>query len=395
MHALRGCPSVLLFRARIPAGNPLAEANGSRMEAAGVRAREVAKVVATALAVVAAAALVVVVLLHTSTTVRWVIAAIFLALALSPPVGYVERLSVGGRNPPRWLAILIVYLVFFAFFVFVVLQVIPPIVREVEGLASKLPTYVHDFETWAESNQSFRDLNAKYHITQVLTQQAQGLPSHLGDAAGDAGSLTVEVAKNLVGAITVLALAFFLILDRGRLYMTAAGALPGEASGRARRIGEGVYRVVKSYVSVTLLLAVAAGIFTWLILELLGIDLAIPLAVILAFFDLIPLIGLTVGGILIAIAVGLTSFPGGLIVWVVAFLAYQQLQDRVLQPLLFKGGAVKLNPAISIVAVLAGAELAGLLGALIAIPVAGSIGVVIAELAPAKPSEDALQPAEG
>jgi predicted PurR-regulated permease PerM len=366
------------------------------MESAQVQARTVAKVVVTALAVVAAALLLVVVLLHTSTTLHWLVTAAFLALALSPPVGFVENRSIRGWHPPRWLATLVVYLAFFAFFAFVVLEVIPPIVSEVKGLATKLPGYIHDFKVWAADNQAFQDLNAKYNITQTLNQEAQTLPSHLGDAAGAAGSLTVSAAKNLIAAITVLALAFFLILDRGKMYLRIADALPENAAGRWRRVGEGVYRVVKSYVSVTLLLAVIAGLFTWGMLELLGVPLAIPLAVILAFFDLIPLIGLTVGGILIAIAVGLTWFPGGLIIWLVAFLVFQQVQDRVIQPLLFKN-AVSLNPAVSIIAVLAGAELAGILGALIAIPVAGSIGVVITELArdAASPEPAPVAPDQG
>jgi predicted PurR-regulated permease PerM len=352
------------------------------MDAAQVQARAVAKVVLTALAVIALALVLALIVLNIRTTLRWVVAAIFLALALAPAVSLVERARIRGRVPPRWLSILAVYLGFAVFFVFVVLQVIPPIVREIEALASKLPTYVSDFEKWAEQNDQFRELNDKYDITATLSEQAKQLPSRLGDAAGEARDVSVTLIHNLIAAITILAIAFFLLLDRGQLYMRAVGRLGGEAAERGRRIGEGIYGVVRSYVTVTVLLAIAAGIFTWLMLELLGVPLAIPLAVLVGFLDLIPLIGLTLGGLLVAIAAGLTDFPTALIVWGVAFLIYQQLQDRVIQPILFRGGAVRLNPAISIVSVLVGAELLGFLGALIAIPVGASIGVVFNELFP-------------
>lgn len=363
------------------------------MEAGRIQARAVAKIVITALAVIAGALVLVLIVLNARTTLRWVVAAIFLALALAPAVQLVERGRIRGRSLPRWLAIIAVYLGFAVFFVFVVLVVIPPIVREIAALASKLPTYISDFENWAEQNDKFRELNDKYHITSTLTDQAKNLPSHLGGAATEARDVTVTLVHNLIAAITILAIAFFLLLDRGQLYLRAVGRLPGDAAERGRRIGEGVYRVVRSYVTVTVLLAVAAGVFTWLMLELLGVPLAVPLAVLVGFLDLIPLIGLTLGGLLVAIAAALTDFPIALIVWGIAFLVYQQLQDRVIQPVLFRGGAVRLNPAISIISVLIGAELLGILGALIAIPVGASIGVVFNEVFPPRTPEPPPRPA--
>jgi predicted PurR-regulated permease PerM len=130
---------------------------------------------------------------------------------------------------------------------------------------------------------------------------------------------------------------------------------------------------------INLLLATVAGLFTWLVLSLLGVDIAVPLAILVALFDLVPLIGLTIGGLFVAVVVSFDSFPTDLIVWVVAFLAFQQVQDRVVQPMLY-GRAVRISPRIAIVALLAGAQILGILGALIAIPVAASIGAVVGEL---------------
>jgi predicted PurR-regulated permease PerM len=350
------------------------------MRADRIQARAVAKIVLVALFWSAIALLIAIALLHTRTTLKWVAAAVFLALALDPAVGFIQRAWPGGGKMPRVLAILVVYMLAAAAMVFLVLHVFPPIVHDIEGLAHKLPRYVHDLEDWANNNKQFQDLNAKYHITAKLSQEASTLPSHLSSGASTLGSFTVSLLEHLLAAITIIALTFFLLLDGRGMVERGTGRLPDGQRERARRIANRVAEVVKAYVSVNLLLAIAAGMLTWGFLEAEGFHLAVPLAVLVAFLDLIPLIGLTVGGFSVFAVLMIDGGPGDAIVWLILFLVYQQLQDRVIQPLLYKGGALKVNPAVAIVAVIVGANLAGVLGALLAIPTAASLGVVIDEL---------------
>jgi predicted PurR-regulated permease PerM len=349
------------------------------VDAARIQARAVAKVAAISLAVTAAAVLLAIVVLHVRTEIRWILASIFLALAMNPAVDRLEALRVRGRKVfPRWLAILCVYVAVLALFVFLVLQVVPPIIREFENLGSKVPGYVHDFREWANQNQQFQDLNHKYDITQTLSQQASTIPSKLGAAAGDIQSVTVSILEHLLAAITILALTFFLLLDGRNQGERLLGRMSPQTAARVRRIATRIAGVIKSYVTVNLVLAIAAGVFTWLVLELLGVDLAVTLGVIVGFLDLVPLIGFTVGGFFVAIVAAFHNFPAALIVWLVLFLVYQQVQDRVIQPLLYKN-AVRVHPAVAIVAILVGGQLAGILGALLAIPTAATIGVLIDE----------------
>ena len=351
------------------------------MRAEGIEARAVAKVVLVALFWIAIAVLLAIAILHTRTTLQWVAAAIFLALALDPAVSLVQRAWPGAdRRMPRALAIVIVYLLALAALVFLTLQVFPPIVHDIEGLAHKLPGYVRDFEDWANNNQQFQELNEKYDITLKLSQEASTLPSHLSSGASTLGSFTVSLLEHLLAAITVITLTFFLLLDGRGMVERGTGRLPTEQRDRARRIANRVAVVVKAYVSVNLLLAIAAGFLTWAFLEAEGFHLAVPLAVLVAFLDLIPLIGLTVGGFSVFGVLLIDGGPGDAIIWLILFLIYQQAQDRIIQPLLYKGGALKVNPAVAIVAVIVGANLAGILGALLAIPTAASLGVVIDEL---------------
>jgi predicted PurR-regulated permease PerM len=297
------------------------------MDSRSISSRAVFKVVAIVLVALGFALLLNHVVVEVKTTIRWVCAAIFLALALSPLVDLVERATVRGRWLPRWLAILVAYLIFLAGFVFLVLQVIPPIVREVEQLGSQLPTYVKDFENWANNNEQFRELNDKYDITSVLSQQASQLPAKLGDAAGAAKEITVGILNNVIEAVVVLTLAYFLLLDGGHHFERVTGRIRMPERERVRRVGRRIAGIVRSYVSVNLLLAALAGVFTWLALELLGVELAVPLGVLVGFLDLVPLIGFTVGGLLVAVVAALHDFPTALIVWAILFVVYQQVQE--------------------------------------------------------------------
>jgi predicted PurR-regulated permease PerM len=204
----------------------------------------------------------------------------------------------------------------------------------------------------------------------------------------------VSLLEHLLAAITVITLTFFLLLDGRGMVERGTGRLPSEQRERARRIANRVAEVVKAYVSVNLLLAIAAGVLAWIFLEIEGFHLALPMAALVAFLDLIPLIGLTVGGFSVAIVLLIDGGPGDAILWLAIFLVYQQLQDRIIQPLLYRGGALKVNPAVAIVAVIVGANLAGVLGALLAIPTAASLGVVIDELVLSGPPSARPEPAE-
>ena len=143
------------------------------MDVIGIQSRTVIKVVAIVIVAIGVAVLLNHVIVEIKTTIRWLCAAIFLALALSPLVDLVSKARVRARSLPRWAAILVAYVLFFAVLTFLVIAVIPPIIHEVSQLGSKLPTYVKDFQQWAKDNEEFRQLNHKFHITSLLTQEAQ------------------------------------------------------------------------------------------------------------------------------------------------------------------------------------------------------------------------------
>ena len=123
-------------------------------------------------------------------------------------------------------------------------------------------------------------------------------------------------------------------------------------------------------------ISVLAGLVTYVTLRILEVPFALPLAILFGFFDLIPLVGATLGGILVGIVVAFVNFPVGLIVWVAVLILYQQIENNLIQPLVY-GRAVELHPLIVIVAILIGAALLGVLGALMAIPAAAAVQAVV------------------
>lgn len=293
----------------------------------------------------------------------------FLAVALGPPLDVLVR-----RGLHRATAILAVYVVILGAIVGVGLLVVPPIVSQVESLAADAPGYVRQLR----QSSTFRKYDDKYHITKSLTNQAATLPKRLGQAAGALQSVTVGVFSALVQLVTVLTMTFFFLLDGERLVAFAL-RLSGRREARYRVIAEEIYRSVSGYVAGNLVISVIAGVVTYVTMTLLGLPFAVPLAVLLAFLDLIPLVGASLGGLVVGIVTLFNDFPTSTIVWVVVFIVYQQFENNVLQPLVYRR-TVNVPPLTVIVAILIGAQLLGVLGALIAIPVAATIQIVAKDI---------------
>jgi predicted PurR-regulated permease PerM len=324
-------------------------------------ARAVARTVLVAAAVAASLYL----LYRIRSVVALVFIAVFIAVALGRPVDFFER-----HGLKRWLAILTTYLAVLAAMVVLGLLVVPPIANETNKFVKNVPGYVDDLR----KSKTIRDYDKKYHVTDKLRQGAEKLPTKLGAAAGALQTVTVGVFSALIQLITVLVLAFFLLLDGKRAVDWAFDELGPMRGPRYRRMADDVYRSVGGYVIGNLLISVIAGLGTWIVLYILGVPFAVPLAVLMAFLDLIPLVGATIAGILIGIVAAIHNFPGDLIVWTIYLIVYQQVENNAVQPTVYRR-TVQLHPLVVIVAVLIGSSLLGILGALVAIPVAGGLQI--------------------
>lgn len=350
------------------------------MDHSQVSARAVAKVVLIVAAVVAG--------LYLAYLIREVIGlfliAIFFAVAITPAVNWLNR-----RRVPRWVAILLVYISIGASIFGIGLLIVPPLVNGVTDLSDNLPGYVNDLR----NNDTFREYDNRYHITEKLKQQAQQLPTKLGDAAGTLRDVTVGVFNRFVQLFSILVITFFLVKDGHRLLGFLYRQVPPERSRRLQKIAGDISDAIAGYVFGNFVISVLAGLVTYVTLRILGVPFATPLAILFGFFDLIPLVGATLGGILVGIVVAFVDFPVGLVIWAAVLIVYQQIENNLVQPLVY-GKAVELHPLIVIVAILIGAALLGVLGALMAIPAAAAVQAVVRDYWRFRHGEEPLPPDE-
>ena len=328
------------------------------------------------------------VLLYTLYLVRSVLGllliAVFLAVALGPAVDRIKRLKL-----PRAASIIAVFLSLFLAIFLIGLIVVPPIVDEVGAFADDVPNYIDDIR----ANDTLRDYDDKYDITKKLEDQASSLPSRLGDAAGALQAVTVGVFSTVLQLVTVLTITFFLLLDGGRIVNFILAQTRTHHQARMRAVAADIYGATGGYVAGALTLATAAGLSTYILLSILNVPFAVPLAVLMAFFDLIPLVGSTIGGVLVGLVTLFADFPQDTLVWVVFVVAYQQVENNVLQPLVYRR-AVNLHPLAVITAILIGSNLLGVLGALVAIPIAAAIQITLKDIWANRPSS-VIDPAGG
>ena len=304
--------------------------------------------------------------------ISWIIIAVFLALALNPAVEFFER-----KGLRRGFSAAAVFLLALAAISLLGFLVMPPLVSQVRDFIEAVPGFIDEL-TKGRGPLGF--LQEDYEIVDRVRAaiEEQGAGGVLGVAA-PAQAIAASVVTAVVGIITIVFLTFFMLLEGRRTVDRFLTLLPESARPRWERVGRDIYRTVGGFVSGNLLISLIAGTASVIVLFVLGSDYAVALGVVVAIFDLIPLAGATIAAVLVStVAFIELGWVKGVIV-AVFFLVYQQLENHVLQPVIY-GRTVQLSPLAVLIAVLIGAELAGVLGALAAIPVAGTLQAVFREL---------------
>src|SRR5438105_1247073 len=301
----------------------------------------------------------------------WVFIALFLALALNPAVDRLER-RYGGR---RGLATGTVMLAAVAVIAAIGALFIPTLVDQVSGFARKVPDYLDDL-TKGRGRLGF--LQTKYHLVDKARDALhEGGAKKLFGLTGTAVAITKSVITAVVATVTIVFMTFFMLLEGPTWIERLFGLVRPESRPRWRAVVHDIYRTVGGYVTGNLLISLIAGVSTAIVLLIMGVPYWVALGLIVGILDLIPLAGATIAGILIAIVAFLHSIPAGIVV-VAFFVVYQQVENHLLQPVVY-GRTVQLSPLAVLIAVLIGAELAGVLGALAAIPVAGTLQVILVD----------------
>ena len=305
--------------------------------------------------------------------------AIVLAFVLSPLVVRIERVI-----PHRAAAVGITFLATLAVLVAVSVVIAAPLVHESARLSDALPGYVAQLQ----SGDPVSVLG--YQVPEEIRQRAgSALAAVGGGFAEQAVSIVVGLLSAIVDVFLVLVIALYLLLDTRRMRAFVLRLLPPRPRAHAERVEAEVVRVFGAYVRGQLILALVVGVASTLALLVLGVPYAIVLGVLAGILELVPMLGPILGAIPAVLVALFQPFP--LVLWVIlAFVIIQQLEANLLVPRI-SGHAVGLHPLAAMLALIAGLEVGGIVGALFAVPLAGVLWV-FGSTALRRPSTEAAPP---
>jgi predicted PurR-regulated permease PerM len=303
-----------------------------------------------------------------------VLLAIVVAFILAPLVARLERL-VHRRAPAVVLTFLLVLVVLFG----VLGLVAAPLVTESSHLADQIPRYVSQLQSDAPV------VIFGYRIPDEVRLQAGAALGNVGGViAGQAVTVVVGLVSGIVDLFLVLIIALYLLLDARRIRTSALRILPKRQRDQVESAEVEVVRVFGAYVRGQLVLAVIVGVATTIVLLLLGVPYAFVLGIFAGMAELIPMLGPILGAVPAVLVAIFQPFP--LVLWVVlAFIIIQQLESNLLVPRI-SGHAVGLHPLAAMLVLLIGFEVAGVVGALFAVPLAGIVWVFTATALRARPA---------
>lgn len=304
----------------------------------------------------------------TQTALILIFIAFFFALALNPSVTYLSDKLPGKK---RGVASVLVYILILSVLIGLISSLVPPIVRQTNQLINELPGYIEEVR------------NMGGFVGDMV--QRFDLPTDTDDLGGDilknavgAGepvfNFLTRISTSLVSILTVIVLTLFMLIEGPRWVDKFWRIQPEKTRRHRQELAEKMYHVVTGYVNGQLAIATLSGVATFIALVILGVPFALSLAGMVALFGLIPVIGTTLGGIIIITAGLFQSVTIGIIL-AVFYIIYQQIENNIIQPAI-QSKSLGMSPLLILVSVIIGINLAGILGGLLAIPIAGCLRIL-------------------
>jgi predicted PurR-regulated permease PerM len=297
-----------------------------------------------------------------------ILVSMFLAVGLSPAVERLTRMGVSRR----W-AVAVVFLGLVFFFAGFVAAMVPPLTRQITGFIDNIPRFISQLQ----SNPRIAELDQRFQLLQK-GQEAIADPNFQGNLANWAVGVGRVAISGIFSMLTILILTLYFLSSLPQIKTFFYRLAPRTRRARVALLGDEVLDRIGGYVGGQLTVSFIAGVTSYIFLQILGMPYALALALIVAVTDLIPLIGATIGAVLVTLIGFLTGVPEG-IACAIFFLVYQQVENYVIAPRIMKR-SVDVQPAVTIVAALIGGTLLGVVGALLAIPTAAAISLIVREV---------------
>lgn len=300
------------------------------------------------------------------------VVAFFMTLTLNPLVEALSR-----RRMRRPLSVAIVFAGLVAAFTALGFVVVPPVAQQGGLLADNAPKYVRDLL----SNQFIRDLDSHYHVLDRFQAEFEKLVTDSNFMSGLFGGVLgagKALASGFFAVLTVLVLTLYFLTSLPRVKDAAYGMVPSSRRPRVISLSEEIMRRVGSYAIGQVAVATINAVCSYIMMTIVGIRYAAVLAVVVGFLGLIPMVGATLGAAVVCL-VALFDDPQKAVIALIYYVVYQQVENYVVAPRIMQR-TISVPGAVTVIAALIGATLAGVLGALVAIPVAAGLLLIYEEV---------------
>ena len=298
--------------------------------------------------------------------------AFFLSLALTAPVQWIAARLPGKRKGSRTAATAISFLVVIVVLVAFLASILPPLIKQTSNFIGNIPEFSEQVRS--EDNSIGRFV-AKYELQDDISKFSSQLSDRLGTAGGNIITTGQKLGSSVFAVLTVLVLTFMMLIEGPRWKRFLMDVVPDRKQAHAQLLANDMYRVVKGYVNGQVVLALIAAMMLLPALLILHVPYPAALVVIVFICGLIPLVGHTIGAIIVTL-VALTESPWSALLILAYYILYQQIENYIIQPRI-QANSTNMSPLLVFSAVIVGVSFGGLLGGLVAIPVAGCIRIAL------------------
>ena len=301
-----------------------------------------------------------------------VFTAFFLALALNAPVHWVASHLPGKKRGSRVLGTSISFLIVVILLSVFIWSLVPPLVRQSESFINAAPRLVHSLHS---KDSTVGHLVTKYHLENEVDKVSSQLGSRLKNIGGAAFSTVSKIGSSVFSMLAILALTFMMLIEGPHWLEFFKELFPKRHQDDINRLALDMYRVVKGYVNGQVTLAALAALLISPALFILHISYAVALIVVIFICGLIPLVGHTIGAVIVTL-VALAHSTTAAIIILIYYILYQQIENYLIQPRI-QANTTNMSPLLVFMSVIIGVSFSGLFGGLVAIPVAGCIRILI------------------
>lgn len=295
-----------------------------------------------------------------------------LALALNSPVQWIARHMPGTLKGKRSVATGVSFLIVILVFAGFMASIVPPLVKQTESFISSAPQLLDDTK---DRDSQLGGFIRQYRLEGQVERATQQISGNLQNIGSSAISSLGKIGSSIFAVLTILALTFMMLIEGPRTVAFARELIPGEKRKHADTIAEDMYRVIKGYVNGQVTLAAIAALLIVPIFFILGISYPIGLMVVVFIAGLIPMIGHTIGAIIVTIVALFTS-PFAALIVLAYYILYQQIENYIIQPRV-QSNSTNMSPLLVFMSVVIGVSFGGLFGGLFAIPIAGCLRILV------------------